>query len=234
MNLPYKEKSQRMVLADGQPRLVSTRIFEAIVVLQGRKIPTTFIAIPEHTNSKTLLGIDLISNARIVLNIPKWHWYFEDNPFMTFDFFKECLTTNTPKTVDACQMEFQLSSNDGKNLSMEEKKQLEELVQAHSVVFEKNDKTERQQKYLKSVQSELKDRVQYGEKDITIKYIKGIPTITKIPAKKLKILDLPVMYTNINSLLRTLWGKTGTEIILQDSKNNYDRNIVNPTKDNTS
>ncbi|KAJ8943569.1 hypothetical protein NQ318_008272 [Aromia moschata] len=41
MNLPYKEKSQRMVLADGQPRLVSTRIFEAIVVLQGRKIPTT-------------------------------------------------------------------------------------------------------------------------------------------------------------------------------------------------
>ncbi|KAJ8952807.1 hypothetical protein NQ318_008124 [Aromia moschata] len=34
-------------------------------------------------------------------------------------------------------MEFQLSSNDGKNLSMEEKKQLEELVQAHSVVFEK-------------------------------------------------------------------------------------------------
>ncbi|KAJ8936588.1 hypothetical protein NQ318_016882 [Aromia moschata] len=138
MNLPYKEKSQRMVLADGQPRLVSTRIFEAIVVLQGRKIPTTFIAIPEHTNSKTLLGIDLISNARIILNIPKWHWYFEDNPFMTFDFFKECLTTNPPKTVDACQMEFQLSSNDGKNLSMEEKKQLEELVQAHSVVFEKN------------------------------------------------------------------------------------------------
>ncbi|CAH2098394.1 unnamed protein product [Euphydryas editha] len=40
-----------------------------------------------------------------------------------------------------------------------------------------------QQKYRNNLRNELKRRLEGGEKDLTIKYINGVPKITKIPPK---------------------------------------------------
>ncbi|KAJ8934576.1 hypothetical protein NQ314_013275 [Rhamnusium bicolor] len=88
MNLPCREELLQMILADGQVRRVQMRIFESEIVLQGRRIPTTFLAVPDHVNSKTLLGIDFITNGQLILDILKGQWFFEENPLSVFDFFQ--------------------------------------------------------------------------------------------------------------------------------------------------
>lgn len=53
-----------------------------------------------------------------------------------------------------------------------------------SAVTIKDDKTHKQMEFLKSVQDELKSRLNNGESNLTIKYIKSIPTIVKTDPKK--------------------------------------------------
>lgn len=132
--LPYEETDLQMVLADGLMRKVRARLFEVEVFVQGRQIITTFFAIPDHIKSKTLLGIDFILKAQIIINIPKFTWSFQDDN-MTFDLFNEPTKQNG---LALAQVNFHLREVDGKNLSTEEKNKLAELLQSHTIIFEKS------------------------------------------------------------------------------------------------
>lgn len=46
-----------------------------------------------------------------------------------------------------------------------------------------SDQTPQQQTYMKTLKDQLKRRIDDGDKDLTIKYIKGVPRIVKLPSK---------------------------------------------------
>ncbi|GFV37225.1 hypothetical protein TNCV_1056291 [Trichonephila clavipes] len=54
------------------------RTFQTII-LEGRKFKTPFIILPDAKNNSTLLGVDFLENAGIVLNFRKNCWTFCDD-----------------------------------------------------------------------------------------------------------------------------------------------------------
>lgn len=49
-----------------------------------------------------------------------------------------------------------------------------------------SDQTPQQQAYMKTLKDELRRRIDDGDKDLTIKYVKGVPKITKLLPKNSK------------------------------------------------
>jgi len=52
-----------------------------------------------------------------------------------------------------------------------------------SAVSVARDRTEKERKHLQCLRTELEDRIKSGEANLTIKYLNGVPVITKMPAK---------------------------------------------------
>lgn len=59
----------QIILADGKPHCVKAEAYQVDVVMEGRTISTRFIAVPEYKRSKTLLGVNFISDANMILDI---------------------------------------------------------------------------------------------------------------------------------------------------------------------
>lgn len=67
----FTNKRMRIALADGNPRVREVMITTADVHLEGRTIPTLFIVLLNSTDDRTLLGIDFLEDAWIVINTPQ-------------------------------------------------------------------------------------------------------------------------------------------------------------------
>lgn len=68
---------------------------EADVYIEGRTINTTFLILP-YVNNYTLLGMDFIEKAKIVINVPQRTCYFTDDhvPYeLKFERFDETINT---------------------------------------------------------------------------------------------------------------------------------------------
>lgn len=63
------------------------------------------------------------------------------------------------------------------------KEVLAEMDESYSDVSVTRDRTPRERDYLHNLRSELKERQDKGERDITIRYMNGTPTIVKINPK---------------------------------------------------
>lgn len=74
--------SQRMqiTLADGFPRHQVVLTCRTMVQVADRKFLTNFIVLPDSKDNRTLLGIDFLENAGIVINAPQRTWCFVDQP----------------------------------------------------------------------------------------------------------------------------------------------------------
>lgn len=70
--------NMRLVLADGVPREVITHSFRTIIEIANRRIPLSFLSIPDHPEAKTLLGIDFIAAADMIIDVPRMQWRFSD------------------------------------------------------------------------------------------------------------------------------------------------------------
>lgn len=68
-----------LTLADGSCKLRTAAYARVDVSLQGRKIPTTLTYIRNTPNSKTLLGINFIEDAGLILNFRQRTWSFGEN-----------------------------------------------------------------------------------------------------------------------------------------------------------
>ena len=50
------------------------------VALAGRTIETELVVIAGSTDNNTLFGVDLLEDARVVINVPRESWHFLDEP----------------------------------------------------------------------------------------------------------------------------------------------------------
>ncbi|GFS50614.1 transposon Ty3-G Gag-Pol polyprotein [Nephila pilipes] len=73
-------------LADGQKSEVEVL---CSIRLEGRVIRSPLIVLPYAKGNLTLLGMDFLQKAGIVLNLEHRNWFFSDSPHRTPDFVKE-------------------------------------------------------------------------------------------------------------------------------------------------
>lgn len=75
---PFEEARIHMKLADGSQSFRTVARTSTTITLGNRKFPIQFIAIPESTTTKTLIGADFIKSAGIILNLSQDAWCFAD------------------------------------------------------------------------------------------------------------------------------------------------------------
>lgn len=82
----FQRVAAEIVLADGIPReeIVYSTIVNIIIGKRIRKI--RFICLPKAKGNRTLIGIDFLEQANIVLDLADRCWHFKDEPEKLFEF----------------------------------------------------------------------------------------------------------------------------------------------------
>ncbi|GBM78540.1 hypothetical protein AVEN_244621-1 [Araneus ventricosus] len=66
------------------------------VQIKNRVVRTKFIILPESKGNRTLLGLDFLQDAGVVLDLKSRKWYFSDNPHKSFPFENDVHVPPTP------------------------------------------------------------------------------------------------------------------------------------------
>ncbi|GFU15264.1 retrovirus-related Pol polyprotein from transposon 297 [Trichonephila clavipes] len=101
------------------------------VILEGRKFKTPFIILPDAKNNSTLLGVDFLENAGIVLNFRKNSWTFWDDFRKSYNFATPYQSTSVnvrPVVINNCQ----LREDEGGS----QRAELDSLLRNHHSIFE--------------------------------------------------------------------------------------------------
>ncbi|KOB75623.1 Retrovirus-related Pol polyprotein from transposon 17.6 [Operophtera brumata] len=85
LGFPFGKQNIVVTLADGMKTEREVLTVRVPISICYRVVQTTFIVFPESRESRTLLGIGFIQDARIVLDIPQKTWHFVDNPEVMYD-----------------------------------------------------------------------------------------------------------------------------------------------------
>lgn len=100
----FGERTANITLADGKITLQKLLTTNIDVTIGNRTMPITFSVIPNANDNRTLLGIDFLETAGIILNLPQRYWYFLDNPKEHFEFLQ--LKNHIPILKAAKQLDF--------------------------------------------------------------------------------------------------------------------------------
>jgi hypothetical protein len=65
---PFTRLTQELTMADGEPVEMATEVYKVQVEVNDRIVHTSVTAIPEHSRGKTLLGMDFIKAADVILD----------------------------------------------------------------------------------------------------------------------------------------------------------------------
>ncbi|GFU21153.1 retrovirus-related Pol polyprotein from transposon 297 [Trichonephila clavipes] len=105
------------------------------VILEGRKFKTPFIILPDSKNNSTLLGIDFLVNAGIVLNFRKNCWTFWDDFRKSYNLATPYQSTSVnvrPVAINSCQ----LREDERQELLGSQRAELDSLLRNHHSIFE--------------------------------------------------------------------------------------------------
>ncbi|KAJ8983159.1 hypothetical protein NQ317_016258 [Molorchus minor] len=133
-NVPYETKLLRMTLADGIERSVITHVFNIAIQIKHKRIFIDLIAVPEHGDSRTLLGVDFIQQANILPDMKLNCWYFGDDLTTPYAFTEEYSPTEEIRTnIDMVSLE--IRDDEGSSLTPPEKLELNSTLQGYKDVF---------------------------------------------------------------------------------------------------
>lgn len=119
-------------LADGSEKRLETLIITIDVELNKRIIPTTFLYSPSAKVKQTLLGIDFIVSAKMVLDFSKSLWKFSDDKKS----FKLMYESEIHLSEIDIPSSLSLRNNEGTQLSSDEKKCVNSLINQNVEIFE--------------------------------------------------------------------------------------------------
>ncbi|GFY00101.1 retrovirus-related Pol polyprotein from transposon opus [Trichonephila clavipes] len=100
-----------------------------VLCIEGKVIPTEFLVLPEAKGNKTLLGLDFLYAAGIVLDVQGGKWHFSGNPRKQYKFFKKTLE-------DITFSAYELRDGEGKNLSPEQARKLNIPLDKNEACFQ--------------------------------------------------------------------------------------------------
>ncbi|XP_045462161.1 uncharacterized protein LOC123672192 [Harmonia axyridis] len=87
--VPFSTINAHYRYADGKLRTGKILTCRKEVRLEGKKIPTSFIVLPHSPDNRTLLGMNFLQDAGLVLDIAGGTWFFRDHPNRKFSWFSE-------------------------------------------------------------------------------------------------------------------------------------------------
>ncbi|KAJ8970505.1 hypothetical protein NQ317_009523 [Molorchus minor] len=116
-----------MTLADGIERSVITHVFNIAIQIKHKRILIDLIAVPEHGDSRPLLGVDFIQQANILPDMKLNCWYFGDDLTTPYAFTEEYPPTEETRTnIDMVSQE--IRDDEGSSLTPPEKLELNSLT----------------------------------------------------------------------------------------------------------
>lgn len=93
-----------ITLADGHRKLKRIQTIDAPVTLHGKTTPVTFYVFPDAApNATTILGIDFLTDAELVINFKIGRWHFHGTRHQTYGFTlkdQESTLVNSPTITD--------------------------------------------------------------------------------------------------------------------------------------
>lgn len=134
--VPYTQQELTMTLADGVPRKVNALNFDVEIILNHKIIPLTLLSIPDHTYSRTLLGLDFISLASIVIDLPNGEWFFSEAPQFRYLFEdEEICDVPAINNVTTVTPVLNIRPNEAVHLSEEDKAEVNSFLVEYKEVF---------------------------------------------------------------------------------------------------
>ncbi|GFW08812.1 retrovirus-related Pol polyprotein from transposon 412 [Trichonephila clavipes] len=111
--LNFEEKTMQMTLADGRTQTTEILTTSVDFSIQGKVIPTELLILKNARGNRTLLGIDFLTAAGIVLDLQRKQWYFTETSHRKYNFVKAPPNINALLTVDPEPHLCQLRKNEG-------------------------------------------------------------------------------------------------------------------------
>ncbi|GFQ78331.1 uncharacterized protein TNCT_708171 [Trichonephila clavata] len=89
--ITFTNKVISFMMSDGIRQTITALRTVIDLYIEGKVIPTEFLVLPEAKGNKTLLGLDFLNAAGIVLDVQGGKWHFSENPRKQYIFFKKTL-----------------------------------------------------------------------------------------------------------------------------------------------
>ncbi|GFU04484.1 retrovirus-related Pol polyprotein from transposon 297 [Trichonephila clavipes] len=128
-DVTFTNKRISFMMADGIRQTIMALSTVVDLYIEGKVIATEFLVLPEAKGNKTLLGLDFLNAAGIVLDVQGGKWHFSGNPRKQYKFFKKTLE-------DITLGAFELREDEGKNLSPEQARTLNILLDRNEACFQ--------------------------------------------------------------------------------------------------
>ncbi|GFS91746.1 retrovirus-related Pol polyprotein from transposon 297 [Trichonephila clavipes] len=116
-------------MADGIRQTIMALSTVVDLYIEGKVIATEFLILPDAKGNKTLLGLDFLNAAGIVLDVQGGKGHFSGNPRKQYKFFKKTLEDMTLSA-------FELRKDEGKNLSPEQARKINILLYRNETCFQ--------------------------------------------------------------------------------------------------
>ncbi|GFX93184.1 retrovirus-related Pol polyprotein from transposon 17.6 [Trichonephila clavipes] len=99
-------------------------------------IATELIILKNAKGNRTLLGIDFLTAAGIVLDLQRKQWYFTETSHRKYNFVKAPPNINALLTVDTEPHPCQLRKKEGTHLSLTQRKEINSLLEKYEECFQ--------------------------------------------------------------------------------------------------
>ncbi|GFT18555.1 retrovirus-related Pol polyprotein from transposon 297 [Trichonephila clavipes] len=128
-DVTFTNKRISFMMADGIRHTIMALSTVVDLYIEGKVIATEFLVLPDAKGNKTLLGLDFLNAAGIVLDVQGRKWHFSGNPWKQYKFFKKTLE-------DITLSAFELREDEGKNLSPEQARKINILLDRNEACFQ--------------------------------------------------------------------------------------------------
>ncbi|GFX74016.1 uncharacterized protein TNCV_2954991 [Trichonephila clavipes] len=126
----------QITLADGRIQTTEILTTSVDINIQGKVIPTELLILKHARGNRTLLGIDFLTAAGIVLDLQRKQWYFTETSHRKYNFVKAPPNINALLTVDPEPHLCQLRKNEGTHLSLPQREELNSLLEKYEECFQ--------------------------------------------------------------------------------------------------
>ncbi|GFU31286.1 transposon Ty3-I Gag-Pol polyprotein [Trichonephila clavipes] len=90
-DVTFTNKRISFMVADGIRQTIMALSIVVDLYIEGKVIATEFLVLPDAKGNKTLLGLDFLNAAGIVLHVQGGKWHCSGNPRKEYKFFKKTL-----------------------------------------------------------------------------------------------------------------------------------------------
>ncbi|GFR02480.1 uncharacterized protein TNCT_234951 [Trichonephila clavata] len=125
----------QMTLADRRTQITEILTNSVDITIQGKVILTELIVLKNARGNRTLLGVDFLTAAGIVLDLQRKHWYFTETSNRKYNFVKAPPNINALLTDDNEPHPCQLRGNEGTHLSLQQREEINKLLEKYEECF---------------------------------------------------------------------------------------------------